>query len=84
MLVSFIAAIEMSADDMVLPDLSVSHLGSFLWTFAGFGVGAKIMLAHSFVGDEILPLLRRFNKAIVQPVLSLGVKQILWSQPYGR
>ncbi len=27
---------------------------------------------------------RRFNKAVVQPALSLGVRKILWSQPYGR
>ena len=33
---------------------------------------------------ESLIVLRRFNKAVVQPVISLGVREKLWSQPYGR
>ena len=65
MLASAAAAFEMSAADVVLPGSSVSHLGSFLWTLAGFGVGAKILLAHSFVGDEILPLLREHRPTIL-------------------
>ncbi len=65
MLASAAAAFEMSAADVVLPGSSVSHLGSFLWTLAGFGVGAKILLAHSFVGDEILPLLRQHRPTIL-------------------
>ena len=65
MLASTAAAFEMTADDVVLPGSSVSHLGSFLWTFAGFGVGAKIVLAHSFVGDEILPLLREHRPTVL-------------------
>ena len=28
--------------------------------------------------------LRRFNKAVFQPALSLGVREKFWSQPYGR
>jgi len=31
-----------------------------------------------------LAYMRRFNKAVVQPAFSLGVREKLWSQPYGR
>jgi hypothetical protein len=48
-----------------------------------------IIISESSIKDNILidPEhlgQRSFNKAVVQPALSLVVRQILWSQPYGR
>ena len=51
-------AFELTADDIVLPGSSISHLGSFMWAHAGLGKGVKVVVARSFEGDEILPLLR--------------------------
>ena len=52
------AAFELTGDDAFLPGSSMSHLGSFLWTFAALSVGAKVVVAHTFDPEEILGLLR--------------------------
>ncbi|MEM7398958.1 MAG: class I adenylate-forming enzyme family protein [Pseudomonadota bacterium] len=57
MLAGTASALEMSADDVILPGSSISHLGSFLWTLAGLAIGARVVIARTFDGDEILPLL---------------------------
>ncbi|MGD8423445.1 MAG: AMP-binding protein, partial [Methyloceanibacter sp.] len=57
MLAGTAAALEMTADDVILPGSSISHLGSFLWTLAGLAIGARVVIARTFDGDEILPLL---------------------------
>jgi acyl-CoA synthetase (AMP-forming)/AMP-acid ligase II len=58
MCASAAAAFELTAADTFLPGSSISHLGSFLWTFASFSVGARVVLARSFDAHEVLPLLR--------------------------
>ena len=57
MLAGTAAALEMTADDVILPGSSISHLGSFLWTLAGLAIGARVVIARTFDGNEILPLL---------------------------
>jgi len=52
------AAFEMTTDDVVLPGSSCSHMGGFVFSLAALAVGARAVVARSFVGDEILPLLR--------------------------
>lgn len=58
MLAGAAKAFELTSDDVVLPGSSISHLGSFMWSLAGLGSGVKVVVARSFDGDEVLPLLR--------------------------
>lgn len=51
-------AFEMTPDDIVLPGSSCSHMGGFVFSLAALATGARAVVARSFVGDEILPLLR--------------------------
>lgn len=58
MAASAMGALELTADDVVLPASSMSHVGSFLWTLAALSAGARIVLARSYDARELLPLLR--------------------------
>lgn len=49
---------EMTADDVLLPGSSCSHLGGFLFGFAALCRGARLVVARSYTGDEILQLFR--------------------------
>jgi long-chain acyl-CoA synthetase len=52
------AGLELTADDIMLPGSSMSHLGGLLFSFAALAAGARVVVARSFDPDEILPLLR--------------------------
>jgi long-chain acyl-CoA synthetase len=58
MFASAASAFELTPQDVILPGSSLSHLGSFLWSFAGLAYGVRILVARTFEADEILPLLR--------------------------
>jgi long-chain acyl-CoA synthetase len=58
MLAGAASAFELTAEDIVLPGSSMSHVGSFVWALAGLSDGARVVVARTFDGDEILPLLR--------------------------
>ncbi|MDO8209547.1 class I adenylate-forming enzyme family protein [Conexibacter sp. CPCC 206217] len=58
MFASCAAGLELSADDVALPASSMSHVGSFLWSFAALSVGAQVIVARSYDAYEVLPLLR--------------------------
>jgi long-chain acyl-CoA synthetase len=52
------AALELSFDDLLLAGSSLSHVGAFYISFAALSVGAGTIVARTFDGDELLPLLR--------------------------
>jgi long-chain acyl-CoA synthetase len=58
MLASAASAFELTPQDVVLPGSSMSHLGSFLWSFAGLAYGVRVVVPRTFEANEILPLLR--------------------------
>ena len=58
MLASAVAGLELTGDDVCLPGSSMSHLGSFLWTFAALSVGARVVVARVLEAHEMLPLIR--------------------------
>src|SRR5262249_22228362 len=58
MLATAAAGLELSADDLLLAGSSLSHIGAFYASFAALSVGAGVIVAHTFDGDELLPLLR--------------------------
>ncbi|MGI9538799.1 MAG: class I adenylate-forming enzyme family protein [Miltoncostaeaceae bacterium] len=51
-------AFALTEEDIFLPGSSISHIGSFLWTFASLSVGARAIVVRSFDAHGILPLLR--------------------------
>jgi len=52
------AGLELSPDDLLLAGSSISHVGAFYLSFAALSVGAGVIVAQTFDGDELLPLLR--------------------------
>jgi long-chain acyl-CoA synthetase len=52
------AALEFGPDDLLLAGSSLSHVGAFYVSFAALSVGAGVIVARTFDGDELLPLLR--------------------------
>ncbi len=65
MLASAAGAFEMTADDIVLPGSSISHLGGFMFSLAALAVGARAVVARSVLADEILPLLREDRPTVL-------------------
>lgn len=53
------AAFEMTADDIVLPGSSCSHIGGFGLSFSALSAGGKAVVARSFDHAELGPLLRK-------------------------
>jgi long-chain acyl-CoA synthetase len=58
MIASAVSAFELSDADEFLPGSSMSHLGSFLWTFSMLSVGGRVVVARTTDAHELLPLLR--------------------------
>ncbi len=59
------AAFELTADDVVMPGSSISHLGGFLFSFSALSVGARTVVAHTFDPPEILLLLRENRPSVL-------------------
>jgi len=58
MFASAAGGLELGSGDLVLAGSSLSHVGAFYVSFSALSVGAGIVVARSFDGDELLPLLR--------------------------
>jgi long-chain acyl-CoA synthetase len=56
---------ETTADDIVLPGSSASHIGGFLLSFASLSAGARVLVARTFDGGELLPLLREHHPTML-------------------
>jgi acyl-coenzyme A synthetase/AMP-(fatty) acid ligase len=52
------AGLELSPGDLLLAGSSLSHVGAFYVSFAALSAGAGVIVARTFDGDELLPLLR--------------------------
>ncbi len=59
-------SLELTADDIVLPGSSMSHIGGLEITLATFSVGARADVARTFDGDELLPLLRDTRPTVLK------------------
>ncbi len=59
------AGLELTSDDLVLAGSSLSHIGAFYVTFAALSVGAVAIVARTFDGDELLPLLREDRPTVL-------------------
>jgi acyl-coenzyme A synthetase/AMP-(fatty) acid ligase len=65
MLASAIAGLGISPADVFLPATSASHIAATSFLFAGLAAGARVVVARSFGGDEILPLLRTTRPSLL-------------------
>lgn len=65
LLASAAAAFEMTADDIVLPGSSCSHIGGFGLSFSALSVGGKAVVARSFDHAELGPLLRKMRPTMM-------------------
>ena len=59
------AGLELSPDDLLLAGSSISHVGAFYLSFAALSVGAGVIVAQTFDGDELLPLLREDRPTVL-------------------
>jgi acyl-CoA synthetase (AMP-forming)/AMP-acid ligase II len=57
-LASMIRGYEMRPTDTMLPGLSLSHVGGVWHSLMTLAVGGRVLVARTFVGDELLPLMR--------------------------
>jgi len=65
MLSTAVAGLELSSADLLLAGSSLSHLGAFYVSFAALSVGAGAVVARTFDGDELLPLLREDRPTVL-------------------
>ncbi len=59
------AGLELTAADVLLAGSSLSHVGAFYVTFAALSVGTRVIVARTFDGDELLPLLREDRPTVL-------------------
>jgi acyl-CoA synthetase (AMP-forming)/AMP-acid ligase II len=64
-LASLASSMEFTTEDIVLPGSSISHVGSFVFSLSGLAVGARVDVARTFDGDELLPLLRETRPTVL-------------------
>jgi len=59
------ACLELTAQDVILRGSSISHLGGFYFSFAALSVGARVLVARTFDGQELLRLLREERPTVL-------------------
>lgn len=65
MLASAINGLALKPDDTFLPATSASHVAATSFSFAGLAAGSQVVVARTFGGDEILPLLRKMRPTLL-------------------
>src|SRR5262249_54347266 len=56
---------EMTANDVVLPGSSMSHIGGYVFSSTALSAGARVVIARPFDGQEVLPLLRNHRPTVL-------------------
>jgi acyl-coenzyme A synthetase/AMP-(fatty) acid ligase len=59
------SGLEFSTDDVLLAGSSLSHIGACYVTFAALSIGAGTIVARTYDGDELLPLLREYRPTVL-------------------
>ena len=65
MVASAVAGLELTPGDIFLPGCSASHIGASLMSLAGLAAGARVDVARTFDGTELLPLLRSTRPSVL-------------------
>ena len=64
-LAAIIRGCEMTADDVILPGSSLSHIGGFCFSLMALAAGARVIVPRTFDGHELLPLLRQQRPTVL-------------------
>ena len=59
------AAFGLTRNDVLLPGSSCSHIGGFVFSHAALSAGAKVVMARTYDGHEVLPLLREHRPTVL-------------------
>jgi acyl-CoA synthetase (AMP-forming)/AMP-acid ligase II len=62
---STIFGLELTPSDVFLPGSSASHIAATLMSLAGLAAGARVDMARTFDGTELLPLMRRTRPSVL-------------------
>jgi long-chain acyl-CoA synthetase len=62
---SLIKSHAMTDVDIVLPASSISHVGGVMYSLMTLAAGGRVITAHTFDADEILPLLRAHRPTVM-------------------
>lgn len=65
MFATIAAAFELTADDVMLPGSSLSHIGGFVFSFSALALGARVIVTRTFDSHELLPLLREDRPTVL-------------------
>jgi long-chain acyl-CoA synthetase len=65
MLATAAAGLELTPADRLLAGSSLSHVGAFYASFGALSAGAGVLVARTFDGDELLPLLRSARPTVL-------------------
>lgn len=65
MVASALVGLGITPSDVFLPATSASHVAATSLSLAGLAAGARVAVARSFGGDEILPLLRQLRPSLL-------------------
>ncbi|MES0404198.1 MAG: class I adenylate-forming enzyme family protein [Hyphomicrobium sp.] len=65
MFASAAASFELTADDVLLPGSSCSHIGGFTFSFSAISAGASVVVARAFDHEELAPLLRAARPTVL-------------------
>jgi acyl-CoA synthetase (AMP-forming)/AMP-acid ligase II len=60
-----VAGLGISPDDIFLPATSASHIAASSFSLAGLAAGARVVMARTFDGGELLPLLRESRPSLL-------------------
>jgi acyl-coenzyme A synthetase/AMP-(fatty) acid ligase len=64
-LAAYLKGYELTSGDVMLPASSLSHIGGYAHAFSALAAGVRVVLARTFDGDELLPLLRAHRPTVV-------------------
>ncbi|HZA66296.1 MAG TPA: class I adenylate-forming enzyme family protein [Geminicoccaceae bacterium] len=64
-LAAWLKGYDTTAHDVILPGSSISHIGGYGHSLFGLAAGARVLVARTFDGDELLPLLREHRPTIL-------------------
>ena len=65
MLASAIAGFPITPGDVFMPATSASHVAASSFCLSGLAAGARVVVARTFGGDEVLPLLREMRPSLL-------------------
>jgi len=65
LLASAAAGLELTENDVILPGSSMSHVGGYGLSMAALSAGARLVVAKTFDGEEILSLLRNHRPTVL-------------------